>query len=284
MNNLNEKVEQLKDYFSKKPEVIMAFVFGSYAKGTNIQESDFDVAVYFKPEGKEIEWEETKIYKDEDKIWGDIEKIVGIKTDLIVLNRAPSTLAYSVINTGIPVIVKDRAFLLRFSLLVGSASEYFNDFVKDFWVIKQRSASLNEIDKIRLIRLVDFLESEIKDWEKFKILDKKIYETDIPNRRNTERWAENIVNSSIDIAKIILASEGKKIPQTYKEILQNLSFVEGFDSQAAEKLSNFAKLRNVLAHEYLDIRFQRISDLINNAEAIYGELIKFTKDLIRKEN
>ena len=47
MNNLVEKIEQLKDFFSKKPEVMMAFVFGSYAKGINIQESDFDVAIYF---------------------------------------------------------------------------------------------------------------------------------------------------------------------------------------------------------------------------------------------
>lgn len=81
---LIEKIKLLKDYFLKTPDVKMVFVFGSYAKSQEISESDFDIGVYFKPEGNAIEWEETRYYCNEDKIWGDTEKIIGLKTDGLV--------------------------------------------------------------------------------------------------------------------------------------------------------------------------------------------------------
>lgn len=104
------------------------------------------------------------------------------------------------------------ALFLRLFLAVSAAAEYFREFVSDFWKIKERSASLSEIDRNRLIRIVDFLTAEAAEYDKFKALDQKIYESDAAARRNIERWAESIVNSSIDVAKIILASEKKRIP------------------------------------------------------------------------
>ncbi|MGA1842776.1 MAG: type VII toxin-antitoxin system MntA family adenylyltransferase antitoxin [bacterium] len=148
--DLQKKLEKLKEYLSKNTDISMAFIFGSYAKGQQISESDFDIAVYFCPEGKTIEWEETKYYNDEDKIWGEIEKIIGIKTDFVVLNRASSILASSIVREGTPVIIKDRSLYLRFLLIISSAAENFREFVYEFWKIKQRSFSISEDDKIRV--------------------------------------------------------------------------------------------------------------------------------------
>ena len=103
----NEKMILLKDYFAKKQDIVMVFVFGSYAKNREMSESDFDIAIYFQPIGSELEWEETKRYDSEDAIWGDVERIVGIKTDLVVLNRAPATLAASIISEGAPIIIEN---------------------------------------------------------------------------------------------------------------------------------------------------------------------------------
>ncbi len=79
--NLKQNIKLLKDYFSKRPDISMAFVFGSYAKGREIAESDFDLAIYFKPEGRNIDWEESKHFKDEDKIWLETERIVKKNSD-----------------------------------------------------------------------------------------------------------------------------------------------------------------------------------------------------------
>ena len=87
--------------------------------------------------------------------------------------------------------------------------------------IKERSQSLSPQDKERLTRIVDFLKTELKDIDKFKDLDQKTYERNTDVRRSAERWAENIVNASIDIAKILLASNKAKIPRPTKKSYKN---------------------------------------------------------------
>ena len=278
--SVEKKVGFIRDYLSQRPDIVMAFIFGSYARGTAITESDFDIAIYFKPAGRGIEWEEEIFYKEEDAIWGTIEKIIGIRTDLVILNRAPSILAYSIIQDGTPLIIKDPALYLRFFLTISSAAEYFSQFTQDFWVIKQRSASLTAIDKERLIRITDFLETELQDYSQFVHITQKEYETHASIRRNTERWVENIVNASIDIAKILIASEKKHIPQTYRQILDELTLLENFDPDTACKLAQFSKLRNILAHEYLDIRFNHIKQFIEQGVSPYTTLVAFVKSLI----
>lgn len=278
--NLEKKLDKLKDYFAKREEVLMAFAFGSNITGRATTESDFDIAVYFKPKMKEMEWEEEKEYETEDEVWADVEKIVGIRTDFIVLNRAPSTFAFSIIQNGKPIIIKDKSFYTRFYLLISSAAEYFMEFTKDFWAIKQRSNSLSEIDRQRLIRIADFFEKEIEDYKNFKDISQKDYESDTALKRNIERWAENIVNSSIDIAKITLASEKINIPETYRETLRSLSKIKDFDADIAENLSKYAKMRNILAHEYLDIRFKQLKNFTNESETAYRYLLGFVKKMI----
>lgn len=280
MENIKKKIGLLNDYFAKRPDVAMAFVFGSRAKGLSTAESDLDIAVYFWPKSGELEWEGTDYYAGEDKIWLEAEKIAGMRVDLVVLNRAPATIAFAAIQSGRPLAIKDHSLYLRFLLAVSSAAEYFLDFTRDFWAIKQRSASLNEIDKERLIRIVDFLEMELADYSKFAGITQRVYESDAAARRNLERWAENIVNSSIDAAKIILASERKRIPQTYREILQELPLVRNFNAETAEKLAQFAKLRNILAHEYLDIRFGQLKKFVAESAPLYQELAGFVKSFL----
>ena len=282
MLNLEEKIAELKDYFAKREEVLMAFAFGSRITGQATTESDFDIAVYFKPEGKEIEWEEEKEYEKEDEIWSDVEKIVGISTDFVVLNRAPSTLADSIIREGEPIIIKDKKLYFDFFLRATSTAADFRDFVKDFWEIKERSQSLSPQDKERLIRIVDFLKTEKKDIDKFKDLDQKTYERNSDIRRSAERWAENIVNASIDIAKILLASNKAKIPQTYKEVIQKLPIVLDFDEKMASGIAEFTKLRNVLAHEYLDLRFKQIKKFIDTMGSPYEYLLDYTIKILQK--
>src|SRR3989338_7579788 len=249
----DEKIALLKDYFAKKQDIVMAFISRTYAKSREMSESDLDIAIYFQPTNSMLEWEETKQYENEDIIWNEIERTAGIKTDLIVLNRAPATLAAAIISEGVPIVIKDYALYLRFLLTVSSAAEYFREFTIDFWNIKQRSRSLTDIDRDRLIRIADCLETELKEYPAFISLNQKIYESDGAPRGN---------------------------PETYREILRELSLINDFDQEAAEKLAQFAKLRNILAHEYLDIRFVQIKKFIQESEPAYRQLLDFFKKFV----
>ena len=41
----------------------------------------------------------------------------------------------------------------------------FKEFVDDYWKIEQRSTSLSDFDKTRLIEIIKFLTNEIDDWD-----------------------------------------------------------------------------------------------------------------------
>jgi predicted nucleotidyltransferase len=135
--NLHETIKILKEYFEKRDDVLMAFLFGSFAKARLHSESDIDVAVYFRPKSNYLEWEEFDMeYDAEDKIWLDIERILHRNVDLVVLNRARCCIASSAIN-GIPIIIKDRGLYLDFMLRVTAEAEDFRETVEDYWRIKQ---------------------------------------------------------------------------------------------------------------------------------------------------
>ena len=136
-------------------------------------------------------------------------------------------------------------------------------------------------DRERLIRYVDFMESELSDFPKFLKIDWKAYLEDKDLRRNLERWIENLVNCSIDIAKVILVAEDKRIPLTYKEILKELGATQYFDEEFGENLSQWSILRNILAHEYLDIRWNSIKKFVQSSEPIYRKLITEIKSFLK---
>jgi len=135
-------------------------------------------------------------------------------------------------------------------------------------------------DRERLIRYVDFMESELLDFPKFAKIDWKTYTGDKDLRRNLERWIENLVNCSIDIAKVILIAEDRRIPQTYKEILRELGATQHFNEEFGEAISQWAGLGNILAHEYIDIRWNSIKRFIQSAEPAYKGLVDKIKPLL----
>ena len=137
--------------------------------------------------------------------------------------------------------------------------------------------------KHRLIKHMTFLENELKDYKLFEPLSWKEYNDERTKRRDVERWIENIINSSIDISKIILTSEEKSVPDTYKNIVKNLSLVTGFNEEEINKLTRWVGLRNIISHEYLDIRWSSIERFITETEILYKDFLDKTKAYLEKK-
>ena len=272
------KLDALKTYLREEPCVEMAFLFGSRVTGRDMRESDVDIGVYFTRREDRIEWEEAaEPAACEHRVWGRMESILGLDTDMVVLNRAPADLAMEILERGEPLVVKDRSLLLRFQAQVRLAGSRFAEFVEDYVAIKQRSRSLDPVDRKRLLLIVDFLEDELRDHDALAALSENEYRTSSAQRRNVERWVENLVNGAIDVAKILLASEARPVPRTYREALESLGVIEGFDPSVAETLGRHAKLRNILAHEYLDVRFRSIRRFLQDAGPAFTYLLGFAR-------
>jgi uncharacterized protein YutE (UPF0331/DUF86 family) len=142
---------------------------------------------------------------------------------------------------------------------------------------------MHKQERERLLKHLDFLKEELQDFQKFRGLARKDYFEDRDFRRNVERWVENLVNCSIDIGKIILTAKKKGIPETYREVLFNLGSLPEFTEILGQKLSQWARLRNILAHEYLDIRWTNIKAFIDQAEPTFNELVRRVESLLQSD-
>lgn len=272
-------LQKLKDYFALREDITMAFIFGSQAKNSAIAESDTDIAVYFKPESRYLEWEEAREYPATNDVWGAVGKIAKTEnTDLVVLNKAPSSLAKEILETGIPLLIRDRQLYWRFLFLVSDAAEDFIHIAQDWWQIRARSQSLSENDRLQLLRLLDFIKTEMADLSRFQKVDQRTYQNDRDTQRNLERWVERLAIALIDIAKVILSSEKKKaIQQSYKDMVTAFGWTMGVAEPTIKIMGDFAELRNLLAHEYLDLRYAKIRPFLDHAESVYTSVIAYAK-------
>ena len=140
---------------------------------------------------------------------------------------------------------------------------------------------MKEEVKARLVKHIAFLEEEIKDYVLFRQATWNDYRANRSTRRDMERWIENIISSSIDMAKIILSSEGISLSDTYREVVLSLSLVKGFDSEEAGELSKWVRFRNIISHEYLDIRWTSIKRFIAKTEPLYKRFLNNVKEYVK---
>jgi len=279
----------IKRYMEKEPSVALAFIFGSYASGYAHKESDFDVAVYLKDypcsllSSQVVRYEEGIMEQEED-VWFEVSQIVHKEVHLVCLNIAPASLIFNVLRNGIPLVIKDKGLYLDLYLKASNEAEDFLGFCEDFYRIKQRSKSLTAEDKDKLLLRVDFLGDQVKELERFRNLTQQEYQNDKDKRRIIERWTENINNALIDIAKIILASEHREMPRSYEETLLKFGILIGFSEETARKFSKFANLRNILAHEYLDILYSKIQNFIKEFAPLHENIKVFLDKTLRKKD
>lgn len=279
-------INNLKMYFKKQPGVVLAFLFGSRAKDKRHQHlgSDWDIGAYFKPY-EYMEIETRKDYPAEKGMWGELVNICQSNdVDLINLNRAKPSLVFTVLSKGIPLAIKDRKMYLDLFSKTHYEALDWRQFVFDFYSLKEKASSLNQKTKENILDYLDFLEEEFRELEKFRKFGWDDYRKNSLKRKAIERWVENIVMASIDIAKIILASDKRRMPQTYQQGLKDFVafYIKTWDEETADTFSDFAQLRNIVLHEYLDIKWERIKKFIKQAEKLYPQFIKTVKRIIKE--
>ena len=133
-------------------------------------------------------------------------------------------------------------------------------------------------DKAKLVPHLDYLEKEIQFLSNYeKEVDWKVYQSVREKRLEIERWVESLINATLDLSKMILTLKGKEVPETSRELLFKMASLI-FDKEAdAETFSEMAKIRNTLAHRYLDLRWQDIKRFIVIAQKLCPAFIMYLK-------
>lgn len=279
MGSVDDYVRQVRDALVAYDSIVFAVLFGSAVQERLREDSDLDVAVYLDSGGA-LEIEIERESDDELRVQLAVERQTERNVDLLVLNRAPATVCSAAVLTGKTILVRDPSLYSRYVLAVSSVAIDFLQTEREIREIRARSHSLSEIDRERLRRILDFVAEELEDRPKFRGVDLARYRSDRDLRRNLDRWVETLANAAIDIGKIVLAAEKRSAPRTYAQILADLETVPAFAS-FSKSLSPIAPLRNLLAHEYLDLRFRRVKRFVDTdveAVARLSETVRMWSD------
>jgi uncharacterized protein len=99
-------------------DVVAAYLFGSRARGTARDDSDVDLAVLVRGEPA------ATLDGLGMDLLADLERDLGCRVDLVVLNRAPWDLVHRVLRDGRLVLERDRSARIRFE--VNARNQYFD--------------------------------------------------------------------------------------------------------------------------------------------------------------
>ena len=108
-------------YFSSRPEVVFAFLFGSSAREEITPLSDIDLAVYIDKSSVST----ARGYDLRSELTSELMSVFqSNKVDLILLNEAPPLLRHRIMSQGKKIIVRDEIQEQRF--FVKTIQDYFD--------------------------------------------------------------------------------------------------------------------------------------------------------------
>jgi uncharacterized protein YutE (UPF0331/DUF86 family) len=137
---------------------------------------------------------------------------------------------------------------------------------------------LPQEDKLKLVPHINYLEKELQFLSKYKKeVDWKVYQSIREKRLELERWIECLINATLDISKMLIILRGEDVPETSREVLFKIASHVCKTESEAETFSQLAKIRNALAHRYLDIRWQDIKIFLQIASEIYPPFLEYVK-------
>lgn len=113
MESRQTLIEEIKTLLSPREEIALAYLFGSFAKGTTSSRSDIDIAVLINGNISEEKYP----YGYRSELLSYLMK--GLRTnrvDLVILNDAPPFLRFQVIHHGQIILSKSEAKRIDFQV------------------------------------------------------------------------------------------------------------------------------------------------------------------------
>jgi len=103
----DQVIRNLKAFFDREREVLVAYLFGSYARSNQTIKSDVDIAILLSTLPHEI----LEYYLH---LVNELSRVSNGEIDLIILNTAPPLLKHQVIKHGIVIHCSDERARIEF--------------------------------------------------------------------------------------------------------------------------------------------------------------------------
>jgi len=109
--SVHDLVVQLKPVFDPLPTVIVAYLFGSYARGQAGPSSDVDIAILLNGQPTESECFDARL----DILGRVMTQLQNNAVDVAILNQTPLALCYRVVRDGRVLFCSDNAARIAFT-------------------------------------------------------------------------------------------------------------------------------------------------------------------------
>ena len=119
-DKLRHTVAELEQYFASKPQVALAYLFGSQASGKVHPGSDLDLGILLAENIPQREYTGQRL-----EIIGDLMQLLKSNdVDVVILNQVPLVMRYQVISNGKLLFCRDRQEAIDFR--VQTLNSYFD--------------------------------------------------------------------------------------------------------------------------------------------------------------
>ncbi|MFA5348933.1 MAG: nucleotidyltransferase domain-containing protein [Candidatus Paceibacterota bacterium] len=133
MNQSKEQkhiIKQIESVSKKRKEIILSYLFGSFAMGTTNRSSDVDIAIYL--DSKKVK----DLFDARLMLIKEFSQALKKDVDVVILNTTKPFLKYVIIKEGKLVFQRDEGLKIDFE--VKTLNEYF-DF-KPYMEMYQKAA------------------------------------------------------------------------------------------------------------------------------------------------
>lgn len=125
------------------------------------------------------------------------------------------------------------------------------------------------------------LEESLKELKQIAAQSEEDFLSSWQNRRLAERCVQIAAQTCLDIGNHLVAAKALRAPKGYADVFQILGEAGVLSSDLARDMKRLAGLRNILVHDYLEVDYEQLYQLIQDtsrlaefARAIKGDVWK----------
>lgn len=127
-----------------------------------------------------------------------------------------------------------------------------------------------------LIKRIEKLREYFVDLEKFRKITYEEYIKDKRNKYTVERLLFLIAENILDFLDHVLAIKYEIISDSYEEVIENAYKKDLISKNLYKKIKGLGKFRNILAHEYLELKdeevFKNLKKMLQIKSLLFKEL------------
>lgn len=127
---------------------------------------------------------------------------------------------------------------------------------------------------------ISSIKKYLKILEKYKSYPQKEIEEDIDLRGAVERYLYLVAQATIDLAEDVISYKNLRKPATMTENFEVLKEQRIISKDLTQNLSQMVGFRNVIAHDYEDVDYDIVYDVLHNRLVDIEEFLKVAKSLI----